>query len=162
MTHANRGTGIEMIWSAFSFYSHTPLIRVQGRLHANDYIDLLRQSLLPIYHNLLPNNGFYLHDNAPIHRARSVAEFLLENNITTLPWPPYSPDINCIENVWAKMKKDVGRLLLATEDELFLALQHSWNNHLNNPEQRQRYVDSMPRRLQAVHEARGLYIYVIY
>ena len=34
-----------------------------------------------------------LHDNAPAHRSHVVQEYLQEENIQTLPHPPYSPDL---------------------------------------------------------------------
>jgi len=39
------------------------------------------------------NMWFLHHDNAPIHTLIAVREFLAQNNITTLPHPPYSPDL---------------------------------------------------------------------
>jgi len=33
------------------------------------------------------------HDNAPSHTSFAVREFLAQHNITTLPHPPYSPDL---------------------------------------------------------------------
>ena len=38
------------------------------------------------------NRWFVLHNNAPAHRSVSVEDFL-ENNVTTLEQPPYSPDL---------------------------------------------------------------------
>ena len=35
-----------------------------------------------------------LHDNAPAHRSAVVTKYLQENNIETLPHPPYSPDLS--------------------------------------------------------------------
>ena len=34
-----------------------------------------------------------LHDNAPVHTAHLVAQFIQRNNIDVLPHPPYSPDL---------------------------------------------------------------------
>ena len=34
-----------------------------------------------------------------------MMDFLNENNIETLNWPPQSPDLNPIENLWAVIKK---------------------------------------------------------
>ena len=49
--------------------------------------------------------GFtFQQDNASIHSAGNVQKWLGQNKINVLPWPPYSPDINIIENVWSVLK----------------------------------------------------------
>ena len=39
-------------------------------------------------------------DNASCHALRIVMEYLDKNNIFTLYWPPQSPDVNIIGNIW--------------------------------------------------------------
>ena len=39
------------------------------------------------------------HDNATSHTARSVCDFLQDRNVSVLPWPAKSPDLNPIELV---------------------------------------------------------------
>jgi hypothetical protein len=39
------------------------------------------------------NSWFLLHENAPVHRSVLVMHFLAKNNVTTLKYPPYSPDL---------------------------------------------------------------------
>ena len=46
-----------------------------------------------------------MQDNAPCHKTNLVLNFLQENNISTLDWPPQSPDMNPIENLWSIIKK---------------------------------------------------------
>ena len=44
-------------------------------------------------------------DNAPVHTASAIKNFLLENEWEGLDWPPYSPDLNSIENLSAIVKR---------------------------------------------------------
>ena len=41
----------------------------------------------------IADKWFLHHDNAPSHTSFAVREFLAQNKITTLPHPPYSPDL---------------------------------------------------------------------
>jgi transposase len=47
----------------------------------------------------------FMQDNAPIHTAKKVSKWFQERAIPVLDWPPYSPDLNPIEHVWATMKQ---------------------------------------------------------
>ena len=43
-------------------------------------------------------------DNARIHHARATTAFLQEKNINHIFLPPYSPELNPIENVFGVLK----------------------------------------------------------
>lgn len=47
------------------------------------------------------------HENASCHRSRLTQGKLCRPEIKTIVWPPYSPDINLIEQIWAKMKTNI-------------------------------------------------------
>jgi transposase len=40
----------------------------------------------------------FMQDNAPIHSAQKVQDWLRNHEIPVMTWPPYSPDLNPIEN----------------------------------------------------------------
>ena len=45
--------------------------------------------------------------NARYHWSIEALEFYYENNIKIIDWPPYSPYLNPIENIWAIMKRKI-------------------------------------------------------
>ena len=49
---------------------------------------------------------FFMQDGAKIHTSNYTSYFLKDHNVKVLKkWPPFSPDINPIENVWSMLKK---------------------------------------------------------
>ncbi|OQD67364.1 hypothetical protein PENANT_c321G09592, partial [Penicillium antarcticum] len=46
-------------------------------------------------------------DNAPVHTAYIVRDALNELQCDIMEWPPYSPDLNPIENLWALLKAEI-------------------------------------------------------
>ena len=60
-------------------------------------------------------------DNASVHRKGILEKLAKEANLDILFLPPYSPDLNPIEQVWANMKQKL-RDLLPQFDSLYDAL----------------------------------------
>ncbi|UYV70741.1 ITP [Cordylochernes scorpioides] len=106
-----------MVWGAIAYDSRSPLLRIQGTMTAQRYVDdVLRPVTLP-YLQGVPND-LYQQDNARQHTARISQQAL--QDVQMLPWPPYSPDLSPIEHVW----DIIGRRLHAlpqpsSEDELW-------------------------------------------
>ncbi|XDV17320.1 hypothetical protein PO909_023200 [Leuciscus waleckii] len=69
-------------------------------------------------------------DNATSHTARSVREFLHDSNVSVLPWPAKSPDLNPIEHVWDLLDRRVRARAIPPRNvqELASALVEEWCN----------------------------------
>ena len=105
-----------------------------------------------------------MQDNAPVHRAHIIRDLLRELGLTTMEWPPYSPDLNPIENIWAIMKtiitKDHPELQNAPDnDQTLLSLIQAAKEAWGSIEARvlKNLSNTMPNRVRAVIEADGWY-----
>lgn len=85
-----------------------------------------------------------------------MRDWIIENNINVLPWPPQSPDLNPIENVWGYMVKNCIfniNYRPVNKDELWNRVSTAWDNLDNN--YIANLIRSMPTRLQSVIAANG-------
>ena len=145
-----------MVWGCFSSFGMGPLVRVNGRQNANDYINVLDNHLLPYIGRLDDQNNYiFQDDNAQIHRARSTLRWISEKNIDQLFWPAQSPDLNPIENIWDELERRIRKhvSLPKNETELFNLLQEEWFKL--DESVYQNLVESMTRRVKAVVKAKG-------
>ncbi|UYV69847.1 hypothetical protein LAZ67_7000963, partial [Cordylochernes scorpioides] len=134
-----------MVWGAIAYDSRSPLLRIQGTMTAQRYVDdVLRPVTLP-YLQGVPN-ALYQQDNARPHTARISQQAL--QDVQMLPWPPYSPDLSPIEHVW----DIIGRRLHAlpqprSEDELWQMVEREWR--VIPQDAIRTLIDSLPRRVAA-------------
>ncbi|KAJ5502615.1 hypothetical protein N7463_001086 [Penicillium fimorum] len=159
----------QMFWAAFSRATRrTGLIPLFGNPEAERtgitglVIEELYRRILP---TLISNEGaIFQHDNAPTHTAYVVRNALSEMNIEVMEWPPHSPDLNPIENLWALLKVKIYELrpdLLhmgnndTTKEILVATAQQAWDElelrHLEH------LSETMPHRVEAIIESQGWY-----
>ena len=93
--------------SAVSCITTEDLYLTEGSVNSDAFMEFVQQCLLPV---LKPFNGqntksIVLLDNASIHHVEKVQEAV--NGVGALLWflPPYSPDLNPIEECFSKIKK---------------------------------------------------------
>ena len=102
-----------------------------------------------------------MHDNAPVHASKLTREFLASKRIKEdklMEWPPSSPDLNCIENLWSVVKAEIykGGKQYTSKDSLWKAIQSSCKNL--DKSMIAKLTHSMDDRLIAVIERKGDYI----
>jgi transposase len=89
---------------AFHLFDH--------KLNSVKYTEILFEHLIPIY----TDEFIFQQDNSPIHTAKNTKSFLKEMNVRTMDFPPNSPDLNPIENMWHLIKHYMSKLTDITND----------------------------------------------
>ena len=129
------------------------------KCHLLDEVDI--QVISDLYQAYLPEvvhpGHIFMHDGAGPHRAHIVQGVLEELQIEVMMWPPYSPDLNPIENLWSVMKKQIYRLYPElerapdteeTRQELVKAAKEAWNTIYEQV--LVKLSTTMPNRVKAV------------
>lgn len=135
------------------------LHRVFGTVNAVNYINILSDTLLPSFDDAEMDctTAIFQQDGARAHTAKITQSWFASHNITTLPWPSHSPDLNIIEHVWAYLKQQVRTKLPVAKslDDLWEVTEQEWyaipDSVIAN------LYASMTARVQAVIEADGWY-----
>lgn len=98
------------VWAAIGQDGFLSWIDVSGtKLCSDDYVEMLKAKFTAPYRRQRERypNTIFMQDGASIHRAAVVR--LEKEYVNVLPdWPPHSPDLNPIENLWANMKRELG------------------------------------------------------
>ena len=169
-----------MVWACFTGERLGPLIVCEeGGIGADEYEDIIYDGLFSLIDDILQplddpetihiadeNTFLFMQDNASCHKAHHVLEFLREYHVPVMKWPPQSPDLNPIENLWEEFKALFHKRFI----ELFNhpskslearyryteVLQEVWYNQ--GMEMVESIVASMPKRCQLVIEVEGGWI----
>ena len=139
-----------MVWGCIRSNGDRLLIPIKNKVDSDVYIKILKDNVVDFLYMHEP----FQQNNAPAHTSLKTRNFFWENGITILEnWPPQSPDINIIENMWSILKKNVHKRRPETVDELWTIAQEEFHKIP------QTYVaklyESIPRRLEEVVKFSG-------
>src|SRR5689334_14053502 len=83
------------------------LSRIIGGMDAELYTKILDDEFLATldWYNLDKRSIFLQQDNDPKHTSRLAKEWIKRKKIPVLEFPPQSPDLNPIENLWNEMSR---------------------------------------------------------
>lgn len=145
-----------MVWGCFCYSGPGPIVAIAGTMRQANYLSTLQEHLFPQIAQWYGTRPcVFQQDNAPCHKARKVAEFLEKQRFSVLEWPPYSPDLSPIENLWAIVKQKVHLQPVKTKEELLSRIKAIWKDDPAVKAACQTLIESMPRRIQACIDAKG-------
>jgi transposase len=147
------GGGNVMVWGCFSRDNIGPIHLIDGIMEQTQYKEIMEKIMLPHAKRVMPRGWIFQQDNDPKHTAKSVQKFFDAKKVRVLEWPSQSPDLNPIENLWEHLDRQLAGRKPSNKADLFKRLQDAWANI--SLEYIIKLIDSMPRRCQAVIDAKG-------
>ena len=151
------GGGKVTVWGMITSKGVGRIVRIEGNLNKELYCEILKDDVLGTYCDLDmdPRQFYFQQDNDPKHTAKIVKAWFKENDIDLLPWPPNSPDISIIENLWDHLERRIRARnpLPWSEAELWVALQEEW--YQIDVSFIEKLYTSLPQRVLAVYRANG-------
>lgn len=142
------------IWGCIKKNGPNRIHIFDGIMNANMYMNILHVNILDLFFE--DNELIFQDDNDPKHRARLLCQWKFDFSINSLNWPPNSPDLNPIENIWHLLKNKLECIENQTSEEFIKSIEIIWKNisieTINN------IIDSMPRRIEKVILNSGNYI----
>uniref|UniRef100_A0A8R1EL02 DDE_3 domain-containing protein n=1 Tax=Caenorhabditis japonica TaxID=281687 RepID=A0A8R1EL02_CAEJA len=147
------GGGSVMVWGCFSDTSMGPLKRIVGTMNRYVYEDILENTMRPWARSNSGRSWVFQQDNDPKQTSGHVANWFRRRRVDLLEWPSQSPDLNPIEHMWEELERRLKRVRASNANQIFAQLEAVWKSIPMTVVQT--LLDSMPRRCQAVIDAKG-------
>ena len=117
-----------MVWGAFSYSSASGFAAEKGRVNSPCHSRILEGQLAPM--NALSHDGsaLFQQDNARIRISYFMRGWFDAFDLLALEWPPRSPDLNPIEDLWGWMARRVyaGAWQHKDREELLESVMKRW------------------------------------
>jgi transposase len=154
---ANFGGGSLMFWGCMGYKGTGYGCQLDATLNKELYLEILQDEMTHSLEHLglEPGKVVFQQDNASAHKAKVCLKWLDDQGIEVMGWPPNSPDLNPIENLWAELKRRLGTYESPPGGmlELWDRVQTEWDAF--SPEYCQRLVESMPQCMAMVLRNKG-------
>ncbi len=100
----NRGTNVSMI-GAIKESGLQAVYPYDGAINAERFLDFIENKVLP---KMVPGDVLIM-DNCRVHHSKLVKAWLKKLSVEVLYLPPYSPELNPIEEAWSVIKQGLRR-----------------------------------------------------
>ena len=140
------------VWGAISTRGTVPLEIFEDNLDAVHYLNIFLKKK-PYMGRLFPEGFIFQQDNDPKHTADTVKSYLNIHFDALMDWPPCSPDLSPIENIWFWLKSQLRKEQPRDIEEMRKAIIKLWRKI--TPEFLEPYFNSMENRMNLLIESNG-------
>jgi transposase len=160
-TYKHNGGGI-LLWSAITYAGTGWMCQICGNMDKLLYKEILEDEqsktidFLCEKMKISRDQVYFQHDNDPKHTSNLVKEYLEQQDYRVLDWPPQSPDLNPIENMWQLLKIRLNEFETPAKgmNELYERVVKIWYDVITK-EECQKVIESMPKRIDMCIKANG-------
>lgn len=111
------------ILSSIRLNGETVYTTYNGGTTGDKFVDYLKNILIPT----LSKGDVIIMDNMRSHHVKAVREVIENVKMILLYLPPYSPDLNPIEEMWSKVKAVLRKLKIRVSTELPAAIHSAFS-----------------------------------
>jgi transposase len=140
------------VWGWHSGTAKGDLVFLTQTVRTQSYLDTIEPAITQMKADH-PRGFIFQQDGAPAHTARRTMATLAASGVKVAVWPPNSPDLSPIENIWGNMKLRLAAKTWPTVAKFRAEIQRLWDevpvSHL------QSLARSMPKRVVQCLERNG-------
>ena len=119
----------------------------------NSLYEEILEDYLPEFKRICKGDVKILMDNHPVYKSMNSLLFYKEHKIKVIDFPPYSPDLNPIENIWEKIKKEITKKEYQTLSVMTKDIWKEWDSITES--QLRYYSASMNDRMKSWLQLKG-------
>ena len=105
-------------------------VSIKGGTVTGHYFNFIANTLDVMDRHEEFKNHYLVMDNAPIHTNKDIQTYIEKRGYGCIYLPPYSPELNPIEQFWSVCKSKLKRVKLLDEETLTMRIRDACNNVL--------------------------------
>lgn len=147
------------VWGFVTASGVGQLCEISPRMNSLEYTSILEDQLLPSWEIMFRedfDDMLFMQDNSGVHTSALTRNWFRSHpEVTILQWPARSPDLNPMENIWAKLVYKWQMNTPVNRNNVLQEVNRRWELLIGDTEYISALYGSMANRLREVIEYDG-------